>query len=134
MGLLSIANAAARIGFAVAGDVKVAVTVKTGPTNTHDTTTDLTSTAWQYTTVPDVLAISYDIEEKESKGATQTPAVQGPKSRNKALLLQHADLVAAGHDAAPTEESQILIAGDEWTVVTVETDPAGATHNLVIRR
>lgn len=134
MGLLAIATAAARIGFQVAGDVKVACTVKTGPTPTHNTTSDLSTVAWQYTTVPDVLGISYDIEEKETKGASQTPAIQGPKSRNKALLLQHADLVAAGHPVAPTEESSITIDNEDWTVASVETDPAGATHNLVIRR
>lgn len=132
MGLASIATAAARIGFKVAGDVKILVTVKSGPTPTHDTATDLSTTTWAETA--DVEVIAYDIDEKESTGKKLTPNVEGPKSRNKTLLIQHADLVANGHPSKPSEESQIIIDGDEYAIESVVTDPANATHELIIRR
>lgn len=121
MGLAAIARAAARIGFAAAGDTRVSVTVKTGPTPVHDTATDLSTVTWTHTTA--VLGFLYDAAEKEGKEA------KTPKSRTKMLLLQDADL-----PTAPTEESVVLIGSDQWEVAAVETDPAAATHNLTIRR
>ena len=122
MGLAAIARAAASIGFAAAGDTKVSVTVKTGPTPVHDTTTDLSTVTWTHTT-EGVQGFLYDAEEKEGKDAKTS------KVRKKTLLLQGADL-----PAPPTEESVIIIGADQWEVSNVETDPAAATHNLSLRR
>lgn len=121
MGLQSIAAAAARVGFSVAGDSKIEVTIKTGPTAVHDVATDLSTISWTHTTP--VTVIAYDSGEKESKSA------EGPKKREKTLLIQAADL-----PAAPTEESVAVIDGDDWNVASVATDPAGATHELIVRR
>lgn len=122
MGLAAIARAAAKIGFAAAGDTKVSVTVKTGPTATHNTSTDLSTITWAHTT-PDVQGFLYDAAEKEGKEA------KTPKARIKTLLLQDSDL-----PAHPTEESVVIIAGAQWEVSSVETDPAAATHMLTLRR
>lgn len=121
MGLASIAAAAARIGFKVAGDVKPLVTVRTGPTNAHTIATDTSTQTWAVQ--DEVEAIVYDGTEKETQGG------QGPKKRTKIVLLQASTL-----NATPTEESTVLIAGDAWEVAEVETDPAGATHQLTCRR
>lgn len=128
MGLAAIAQAAAKIGFAAAGDTKQAVTVKTGPTPTHNTATDLSSIVWTHSTA--VQGFMYDTAEKETSQASSRPGAQGAKSQAKTLLLQAVDL-----PTPPTEESIIVdAAGDEWTVASIETDPAGATHNLTLRR
>lgn len=121
MGLFDIARAAARVGFAVAGDVKSTVTVKTGPSNTHTVSTDTTVQTWA--TTDTVLAIVYDSAEGETQGG------EGPKKRSKIVMLQATDM-----SATPTEESSVIIDGDAWEVVGVETDPAGATHQLTCRR
>lgn len=118
MGLASIAAAAARVGFSVAGDAKVSVVIKTGPTAVHNVTTDLSTITWANQTT--VVGIAYDVAEKETKGA---------KVRVKMLLVQAADL-----PTAPTEESVVVMDGADWNVAAVETDPAGATHNLALRR
>lgn len=121
MGLLAIAKAAARVGFAVAGDVKPLVTIKTGPTNTHTIATDRTAQTWAFS--DDVRAIVYDGAEEETQGG------QGAKKRTKIVLLQASDLTAA-----PTDESIAIMDGAPWEVAMVETDPAGATHQLTCRR
>lgn len=126
MGMLEIAQAAARIGFSVAGNVKKTVTIKTGPTpGALNTATDTTApTVWAHTTTIPNGVIVYDDTEGQTSDATNSPT-----ARKKIMLVQGVDV-----PAYPTETSLVVYEGNDWTVGMVETDPAGATHKLSVRR
>lgn len=130
MGLLDIAKAAAKIGFAVAGDVKKTVTIKTGPTPTHNTTTDATTVVWAHTN--QLQAVVYDAAQSNPLFGSQKATEGQAPTRDKKVVLIQADDPAL--TAPPTEDSRVTIDSLEYEVEEVEIDPAGATYSLTVER
>lgn len=120
MGLRSIFQAAAKVAFNVAGDVKTSVTVYASPTYTHDATLDESTPTWGATITAN--GILYDHTDKKENDK--------PETITKALLLQVADLQGADI----TQEAEVQADGVRWKTRKVTPDPAGATVELILYR
>ena len=121
MSLRSLIQQAASIAFIATGDLPIDVTIKSGPSLTHNPATDLTSTTWAHTTT--VKALVYDeMQDEDSKR-------EGPSKTTKTLLVKLADL-----PVRPDEQSKVTIDSLDWEVTDVQPDPAGATMEIMIRR
>jgi hypothetical protein len=118
MGLAAIARAAAAIGFTAAGDTKQRLTLKLGPSGTFSAANDRTTTTYAHTVTVD--AVVWDEAQKDGE--------DGPRAVHKMAMVKATDLPLAPeeNDAATTAD------GKAWTIKTVETDPAGATHILTL--
>lgn len=119
MGLKAIFQAAAKVAFSVAGDVKTEVTLYTSPTYAHDTTSDTSTPTWGQT-VTGIEGLLYD--HKDSKKN------DGPEVTTKALLLQVSEL----QGATITQECEVDADSQRWKVREVNADPASATVELIL--
>lgn len=122
MDIARLGRLAASIGMSLAGNAKVAITVKTGPTPVHDTVTDTTTTTWAHQ--DQVQALVYDPAKEETSDGTN-----GPQKVTKYALIEGKDLTAE-----PTADTRVMHEGVEWIVAKIEADPVKASYTLTIRR
>lgn len=127
MSLRALLQNAASIAFAAAGDIPVDVTIKSGPTQAHNSVTDVTTTTWTHS--DPVKAISFDEGQAEDKDGKSETRGGGPNKREKKLLVKAADL-----STVPTEQSIATMTDGDWEVTNVEPDPALATYTITVRR
>lgn len=121
MSLRALIQNAASIAFAAAGDIPVDVTIKSGPSMTHDAATDRSTVTWAHS--DPVKAISFD------EGQDEDPKSDGPNKTVKTLLVKGADL-----SVPPTEQSIATMTDGDWEVTNVEPDPVRATYQITVRR
>lgn len=90
MDIARLGQLAASIGLKLAGNAKVSITVKTGPSQVHNKATDLTTTTWA--TSDTVQALVYDANKDEGAAGTNGPRNQ---RRRRAAILPKASAVPA---------------------------------------
>jgi hypothetical protein len=109
------ARAAARKGFAAAGDALVRPTLRLLPVlGAYDPATDTTPTTWGFEQELD--ALEYDDVEEQA---------EGPEKRLRSFLFLGEFLVVGGQPIRGEQEGEIELAGLIYAIKTTETDPTG---------
>lgn len=123
----AIAARAAAKARAVALTALTTITVRTGPTDTYDPDTDVTTQTWTYSdTIPGLL-YAVTLDEVDGTDPDEVNAVI--TGRAKKLLLFESDLTAV-----PTERSTVVIGAEVWQVKAVAPDPTTSVFVLQLRR
>lgn len=124
----ALAQRAALIAQSVSQTALTTVTVSTGPTDSYDPATDVTTQTWD-TEDEDISGLLYDTKLEEVDGTDPDEVNAVITGRAKKLLLWSNDL-----SAAPTEQSVVDIGGTPWQVKGVSPDPTTTIYILQLRR
>jgi hypothetical protein len=109
------ARAAARKGFAAAGDALVRPKLRLLPAlGPYDPATDTTPTTWGFEQELD--AVEYDDVEEQA---------DGPEIRLRSFLFLGEFLVKDGQPIRGQQDGEIELAGLVYSIKTTETDPTG---------
>lgn len=114
----------AKLGFEIAGQIRVPVNVYAEPTSTRDIEADSSAVVFAKQR-ENYKAIVFDVKQSDAKGGSEAAA--GNK-KGKKLLLLIADFPGWVLD----ERCEFLIEGQRWKTSLCEKDPATATAGFTL--